>query len=128
MNLTLCLVAGLGLAAMSPAHAEFLLAPSAPPAVAPMGPASGPVTIAVPPRPRTPSLPAVQGYGEAVPLHVAVRQIAPEGTSIVYGDGVDRELPVNWRGGRPWNLVMADAIRPLGLKLLRAPGQVTISR
>ena len=38
-------------------------------------------------------------------VHVAARQIVPEGTPVVFGDGVDRELPVDWQGGRPWNLV-----------------------
>ena len=51
-------------------------------------------------RPRSPSLPAAKGYGEA---SMARRGAAhcPEGTSVVFGDGVDRELPVNWQGGRP---------------------------
>lgn len=128
MKLSLYLAASLGIAASAPARAEFLLAPSGAPPATVSAPAPGMASIAIPPRPRSPSLPAAKGYGEAVPLHVAARQIAPEETSVVFGDGVDRELPVNWQGGRPWNLVMADAIRPLGLKVVRAPGQVTITR
>lgn len=111
----------------APAQAEFLLAPStsAPPIAA--APEAAP-RIVVPPRRPVPRLPAIQGFGEAVPLHVAARQVVPEGTSVIFADGVDRELPVNWQGGRPWNLVLADAIRPLGLKLARGQGQVTITR
>lgn len=127
MKLPLYLAAVLGIAAVPPAHAEFLLAPSAPPASA-VGASSGPVSIAVPPRRRPPSLPVAQGFGEAVPLHVAARQIVPEGISIVFGDGVDRELPVDWHGGRPWNLVLADAIKPLGFKPTRTANQVSIIR
>jgi hypothetical protein len=128
MKLSICLTAVLGIAAAAPAHADFLLAPSAPPAFPTAGANPGPVSIAVPPRRRPPSLPAVEGFGEAVPVHVAARQIVPEGISVVFGDGVDRELPVDWRGGRPWNLVLADVIKPLGLKLSRTASQVSITR
>ena len=119
MKLSICLATVLGIAAAAPAKADFLLAPSAPPTFSTAGASSGPVNIAVPPRRRPPSLPAVEGFGEAVPVHVAARQIVPEGISVVFGDGVDRELPVDWRGGRPWNLVLADAIKPLGFKVSR---------
>lgn len=128
MKLSICLAALLGIAATAPAHAEFLLAPSAPTSAQAIGADPGPIRIAVPPRRRPPSLPAVEGFGEAVPVHVAACQIVPEGISVVFGDGVDRELPVDWRGGRPWNLVLADAIKPLGFKLSRTASQVSITR
>lgn len=128
MKLSICFATVLGIAAAAPAHADFLLAPSAPPAFPTAGAGPGAVKIAVPSRRRPPSLPAVVGFGEAVPVHVAARQIVPEGISVVFGDGVDRELPVDWRGGRPWNLVLADAIKPLGFKLSRTANQVSITR
>ncbi|SDB71491.1 hypothetical protein SAMN02927895_04110 [Belnapia rosea] len=128
MKLSICLAAFLGIAATAPAHAEFLLAPSAPASAHVIGADPGPIRIAVPPHRRPLSLPAVEGFGEAVPVHVAARQIVPEGISVVFGDGVDRELPVDWRGGRPWNLVLADAIKPLGFKLSRTASQVSITR
>ncbi|MDN3564328.1 hypothetical protein QWZ14_08105 [Paeniroseomonas aquatica] len=127
MKLHLCL-AVLGIVAAVPAHAEFLLAPTGSSWVPVVGASSGPVSITVPPRRRPQSLPSVQGFGDAVPLHVAARQIVPEGTSLVFGDGVDRELPIDWQGGRPWNLVLADAIKPLGFKLARTASQVSITR
>ena len=128
MKLSIYFAAGLGIAAAAPAHADFLLAPSAPTASPTAEASTGRVNIAVPPRRRPPSLPAAEGFGEAVPVHVAARQIVPEGVSVVFGDGVDRELPVDWRGGRPWNLVLADAIKPLGFKLSRTANQVSITR
>ena len=127
MKMRICLAA-LGIIAAVPVHAEFLLAPSGSPTAPAASLSSGPVSIAVPPRRRPQSLPSVQGFGEAVPLHVAARQIVPEGTSLVFGDGVDRELPIDWQGGRPWNLVLADAIKPLGFKLARTANQVSITR
>ena len=50
------------------------------------------------------------------------------GGGVVVEEGVDRELPIDWQGGRPWNLVLADAIKPLGFKLARTANQVSITR
>ena len=58
-----------------------------------------PVNIACSTAPEAAEPAGRRGFGEAVPVHVAARQIVPEGISVVFGDGVDRELPVDWRGG-----------------------------
>ena len=70
----------------------------------------------------------VEGFGAAVPLAFACRQIVPKSVTVAYGKDVDPETPVNWNGGRPWAAVLRDALRPAGLTLVPHGSVVEIRR
>jgi len=57
------------------------------------------------------------GFGRNVPLEFAVRQVAPRWVRVSYGESVDRQVRISWRGGRPWNLVLSGVLTPLGLHM-----------
>jgi len=70
--------------------------------------------------------PALNGFGNQVPLSFAVRQIVPVRFQVAYGQAVDREAPVDWKGGQPWRPTLSDALRPLGLTASVVGAAVTI--
>ena len=80
-----------------------------------------------PAAPDKPPVPYARGFGHAVPLSFAARQIVPRNVAIRFGVGVDQSLPVNWTGSRPWNLVMGAAVKPLHLHLTFNRTSVLIS-
>ena len=120
------------LALATPADAEFVIvstqpaesgADSAPPA------ATAPTTPTPRPNPkRRPASaePALAGFGDQVSLTFAVRQIIPARYRVAWGDAVDRDAPVDWKGGKPWRATLADAVRPLGLVVSVTGTTVTI--
>ena len=59
--------------------------------------------------------PVVAGFGDQVPLSFAVRQIVPARFQVAFGETVDSDTPVDWKGGKPWRPTLSDAVRPLGL-------------
>ena len=63
------------------------------------------------------------GFGREVPLRFAVRQLLPKNWRVRYGQGVDPDRPVSWEGGRPWDFVLRDAVKPLGLQASAAPDE-----
>ena len=77
--------------------------------------------------PNKPRVPYARGFGRAVPLSFAARQIVPRNVAIRFGVDVDQSLPVDWSGGRPWNLVMDAAVKPLHLHLTFSRTSVLIS-
>ena len=74
-----------------------------------------------------PKVPYARGFGHAVPLSFAARQIVPRNVTVRFGAEVDQSLPVDWTGGRPWNLVMGAAVKPLHLHLTFSATSVLIS-
>ena len=74
-----------------------------------------------------PRYPLARGFGDKVPLAFAVRQIVPPSVKIHFGTGVDPTTPVDWRGGRPWNVVLWSAVHPLGLHLYLRAGTAWIT-
>ena len=66
------------------------------------------------------------GFGHEVPLRFAVRQLLPRNWRVRYGQGVDPDRPVSWEGGRPWDFVLRDAVKPLGLQASAAPGEAYV--
>ena len=66
------------------------------------------------------------GFGHEVPLRFAVRQLLPKNWRVRYGQGVDPDRPVSWEGGRPWDFVLRDAVKPLGLQAHAAPDEAYV--
>lgn len=66
------------------------------------------------------------GFGHEVPLRFAVRQLLPRNWRVRYGQGVDPDRLVSWEGGRPWDFVLRDAVKPLGLQASAAPGEAYV--
>jgi len=58
------------------------------------------------------------GFGEQVPLDFACRQIVPRAVRVTYGPGARPDMVVSWKGGKPWNRTLAEAVAPLGLRLV----------
>jgi hypothetical protein len=71
--------------------------------------------------------PVLSGFADHVPLTFAVRQIVPPQFQVAFGDAVDKDAPVDWKGGKPWRTTLADAVRPLGLVVSVAGPNVTIA-
>lgn len=67
------------------------------------------------PAPSLATEPVVEGFGDKVPLTVAIQQILPQGYGYTLGDGVDPGQLVSWRGGRPWNVVLQEMLGPSSL-------------
>jgi hypothetical protein len=114
----------------APAQAEFLML-SPPDASATQDsetPAPHPKLKRRPLKPHvsTPE-PALSGFGDQVPLSFAVRQIVPANFQVAYADTVQKDAPVNWKGGEPWRATLASAVRPLGLIVTVNGPKVTIA-
>ena len=73
--------------------------------------------------PAKPRTVVASGFGHEVPLRFAVRQLLPKNWRVRYGRGVDPDRPVSWEGGRPWDFVLRDAVKPLGLQASAAPDE-----
>lgn len=73
------------------------------------------------------AFPVVEGFGENIPLVMAMRQIVPASYAYQFQNNNDAGLKVTWEGGRPWTLVLHDALSPLGLQAYIAAGKVIIA-
>lgn len=56
------------------------------------------------------------GFGNDLPLVTALEQVVPKGYTYVMTDSVPMASPVSWEGGRPWNIVLQDMLKPLGMR------------
>ncbi len=129
MRLTCFILATLGV--MTSANAEFVMVP--PPAAEtgaiPAPPSTAPIRPRPIPHPKIPLPapdPALAGFGNEVPLSFAVRQIVPARFQVAFGEAVQRDAPVDWKGGKPWRPTLSDAVRPLGLTVIVVGATVTI--
>lgn len=122
MRLTCLIVATVGLA--TPGNAEFVMvSPPAPEAAAKPAPlSSAPMRS----RPHPKLRPLAPDPALAVPLRFAVRQIVPARFQVAFGETVDRDARVDWKGGKPWRPTLSDALRRLGLTASVAGAAVTI--
>lgn len=59
--------------------------------------------------------PAVEGFGNEIPLAMALRQVVPADYAYAFGNGVNPGYRVSWNGGKPWNEIVFDMIAPLDL-------------
>jgi len=58
----------------------------------------------------------IVGFGNDMPLALALRQVVPPEYSFSFAQGVNPGYRVSWEGGRPWNEVLHDMITPLRLQ------------
>jgi hypothetical protein len=106
-----------------PILADFRIEGTTPPSVVVQAPAQLAPPLPAegadpPPRPVARWRPPVAaGFGQDVPLEFAVRQITPRWVHVSYGDTVDRQARVTWKGGRAWNQVLGGVLAPLGLHM-----------
>ena len=54
----------------------------------------------------------IEGFGNDMPLALAIRQIVPARYAFSFGLGVNPAQRINWKGGKPWNEVLSDALAP----------------
>ena len=71
---------------------------------------------------------SVEGFGNDIPLAMAMQQIVPSDYAYYFGEGVSPSTPVSWNGGKPWNMVVADMIAPAGMRLDVQGNVISIKR
>jgi hypothetical protein len=129
MRLTCLMLATAGL--VTSANAEFVMV-SQPAAEIDARDAARAPAANLRPKSMSPALrrpapqPIVAGFGDQVPLSFAVRQIVPARFQVTFGETVNSDTPVDWKGGKPWRPTLSDAIRPLDLTVSVVGATVTI--
>ncbi len=58
----------------------------------------------------------LQGFGNDLPLALAMRQIVPAKYAFSFSSDVNVGASVSWRGGKPWMSVLQETLKPLGLE------------
>lgn len=58
----------------------------------------------------------VSGYGENLPLIIALRQIVPAEYQFAFAEGVDLSTPVSWEGGQSWTDILDGVMKSVGLR------------
>lgn len=58
----------------------------------------------------------VVGFGNDIPLALALQQIAPAGYAFSFGENINPGVKVSWTGGKSWTAVMNDMIAPLDME------------
>lgn len=58
----------------------------------------------------------VTGYGENLPLIIALRQIVPAEYQFAFAEGVDLSTPVSWEGGRSWTELLDEVMKSVSLR------------
>lgn len=67
-----------------------------------------------------------EGFGSDLPLALALNQVIPAGFTHSFALGVDPGTTVTWQGGKPWDQVLDDMLRPQGLTALIKQNNVTV--
>ena len=67
------------------------------------------------------------GFGKDLPLALALSQIIPPDYNHSYAMGVNAGTTVDWEGGKPWNLVLEDMLRPHNMGASIQGNQVIIT-
>lgn len=102
-----------------------------------LAPVQGPVFEEQPPvelvDTRTSPLPApvddaaiLEGFGKEIPLALALRDIVPSEYAYSFADNSYAGRIVSWRGGKPWQYVLNDALANQGLTSIMAGNAVVI--
>ncbi|MCB1538715.1 MAG: TcpQ domain-containing protein [Alphaproteobacteria bacterium] len=72
--------------------------------------------------------PVADGFGQDLPLVMAIRQIVPAHYGFVFDQGIDISGKVSWQGGQPWDVVLQSTLAPLNLQASINGNVVTITR
>ena len=75
-----------------------------------------------------PAKPVAIGEGNDVPLRSALLDILPRNIHPTYTDTVDPDAIISWHGGKPWDVVLRAAVKPLGMKVAVKGNDVILSR
>ena len=117
-----------------PRHTAMQVAAPVPPPAMPVDPATIPPSpfmkaapVPVMPMNAAPGFTDAVGFGRDIPLALALQQIVPAGYSFAFTGGADAGTRVSWEGGRPWNIVLADALAPHGMVPAIAGNTVWVS-
>jgi hypothetical protein len=57
-----------------------------------------------------------EGFGNDVPLAIALTEIVPASYAYAFGDNVNAGQRVSWTGGKPWPDTLLEMVSPLGLR------------
>ncbi len=57
----------------------------------------------------------IEGFGTEIPMALALTQIVPADYAYSFGDHVNPGTSISWKGGEPWNIVLQDALDPVGV-------------
>lgn len=57
----------------------------------------------------------LSGFGNDLPLVIALQQVVPPGYQYSFAEGVNLGQPVSWQGGKAWQTVLADMLANEGL-------------
>lgn len=57
----------------------------------------------------------VSGFGDDLPLVIALQQVVPAGYQFSFASGVNPGVSVSWDGGKPWKTVLSDMLSKQGL-------------
>ena len=123
----MAVIVGAAMMLVAPAHADFVLG-NARPASLQAAAASSLDEPAQMPQQTVPRFKVARGFGDAVSMAFAVRQIVPPGVRVHYGAGIDPLSLVSWKGDQPWNRALAAAVHPLHLRLVTGIDTVLITR
>lgn len=66
------------------------------------------------------------GFGSDIPLALALRQIVPAEYGFSFAAEVDQGARVSWSGGQPWDVVLNNALKPLGFGAVIAERTVRV--
>lgn len=55
------------------------------------------------------------GFGKDLPLELALSQIVPAGFTYDIKGNAGQNMMVSWEGGQPWNIVLNDMLRSIGM-------------
>ncbi|MCB9990146.1 MAG: TcpQ domain-containing protein [Rhodospirillales bacterium] len=86
---------------------------------------------AAPAAPAVPAVPVYEeavGFGTDIPLVMAMRQIVPPRFSYAFDPNIDPALRVSWSGGKPWDEVLSDAVRPQDMEVVISDNSVWIRK
>lgn len=68
----------------------------------------------------------VSGFGEGMPLVIALQQVVPAGYQFAFAQGVNPGASVSWQGGKPWRGVLSDMLAAQGLGYRLQGGNVVM--
>lgn len=102
-------------AAAAAAPAPISAPVAAPEVKAPLKPVAAPAPVSAPVSGPEGAGEVIQGFGKDIPLALALRDIVPSSYAYSFADPSAAGRSVSWRGGKPWQTVLNDALAPLGM-------------